>query len=164
MLSTRKQVISVLWSGKEGSAGLSNLSVWIIMKDDQGTMWFGTYYGGLDYYNPHTDIFEYNNLKLGHAGIGPVISKIIEDKTGRLWISTEGDGLVSYLPETDSYTYYTKENNTISHNNIKTLYYDDTSSTVWIGTHLGGLCSYSIDKKNSNISLSTRPTIRNGRK
>lgn len=117
------------------------------MKDDQGTMWFGTYYGGLDYYNPHTDIFEYNNLKLGHAGIGPVISKIIEDKTGRLWISTEGDGLVSYLPETDSYTYYTKENNTISHNNIKTLYYDDTSSTVWIGTHLGGLCSYSIDKK-----------------
>ena len=62
---------------KEGSAGLSNLSVWIIMKDDQGTMWFGTYYGGLDYYNPHTDIFEYNNLKLGHAGIGPVISKII---------------------------------------------------------------------------------------
>lgn len=132
---------------KEGSAGLSNLSVWIIMKDDQGTMWFGTYYGGLDYYNPHTDIFEYNNLKLGHAGIGPVISKIIEDKTGRIWISTEGDGLVSYLPETDAYTYYTKENNTISHNNIKTLYYDDTSSTIWIGTHLGGLCSYSIDRK-----------------
>ena len=132
---------------KEGSAGLSNLSVWIIMKDDQGTMWFGTYYGGLDYYNPHTDIFEYNNLKLGHAGIGPVISKIIEDETGRLWISTEGDGLVSYLPATNDYAYYTKENHTISHNNVKTLYYDDASNTIWIGTHLGGLCSYSIDKK-----------------
>ena len=113
---------------KEGSAGLSNLSVWIIMKDDQGTMWFGTYYGGLDYYNPHTDIFEYNNLKLGHAGIGPVISKIIEDETGRLWISTEGDGLVSYLPATNDYAYYTKENHTISHNNVKTLYYDDASN------------------------------------
>ena len=132
---------------KEGSAGLSNLSVWIIMKDDQGTMWFGTYYGGLDYYNPHTDIFEYNNLKLGHAGIGPVISKIIEDKTGRLWISTEGDGLVSYLPATNDYAYYTKENHTISHNNVKTLYYDGTSNTIWVGTHLGGLCSYSIDQK-----------------
>ena len=132
---------------KVGSAGLSNLSVWIIMKDDQGTMWFGTYYGGLDYYNPHTDIFEYNNLKLGHAGIGPVISKIIEDETGRLWISTEGDGLVSYLPATNDYAYYTKENHTISHNNVKTLYYDDASNTIWIGTHLGGLCSYSIDKK-----------------
>lgn len=132
---------------KEGSAGLSNLSVWIIMKDDQGTMWFGTYYGGLDYYNPHTDIFEYNNLKLGHAGIGPVISKIIEDRTGRLWISTEGGGLVSYLPATNDYAYYTKENHTISHNNVKTLYYDDASNTIWIGTHLGGLCSYSIDKK-----------------
>ena len=132
---------------KEGSAGLSNLSVWIIMKDDQGTMWFGTYYGGLDYYNPHTDIFEYNNLKLGHVGIGPVISKIIEDRTGRLWISTEGDGLVSYLPATNDYAYYTKENHTISHNNVKTLYYDDASNTIWIGTHLGGLCSYSIDKK-----------------
>lgn len=132
---------------KEGSAGLSNLSVWIIMKDDQGTMWFGTYYGGLDYYNPHTNIFEYNNLKLGHAGIGPVISKIIEDETGRLWISTEGDGLVSYLPATNDYAYYTKENHTISHNNVKTLYYDDASNTIWIGTHLGGLCSYSIDKK-----------------
>ena len=149
---------------KEGSAGLSNLSVWIIMKDDQGTMWFGTYYGGLDYYNPHTDIFEYNNLKLGHAGIGPVISKIIEDKTGRLWISTEGDGLVSYLPATNDYAYYTKENHTISHNNVKTLYYDGTSNTIWVGTHLGGLCSYSIDQKNSGISPLTRPTIPNARK
>lgn len=101
----------------------------------------------MDYYNPHTDIFKYNNLKLGHAGIGPVISKIIEDKTGRLWISTEGDGLVSYLPATNDYAYYTKENHTISHNNVKTLYYDDTSNIVWVGTHLGGLCSYSIDKK-----------------
>lgn len=132
---------------KDGKAGLSNLSVWIIMKDDQGTMWFGTYYGGLDYYNPHTDIFEYKNLKLGHAGIGPVVSKIIEDNTGRLWISTEGDGLVSYCPKTDTYEYYTKENNTISHNNVKTLYHDDASGMIWIGTHLGGLCSYSIDKK-----------------
>lgn len=132
---------------KEGSAGLSNLSVWIIMKDDQGTMWFGTYYGGLDYYNPHTDIFEYNNLKLGHAGIGPVISKIIEDNTGRLWISTEGDGLVSYFPQNDTYEYYTKENHTISHNNVKTLYHDAAAGRIWIGTHLGGLCGYSTETK-----------------
>lgn len=132
---------------KEGSAGLSNLSVWIIMKDDQGTMWFGTYYGGLDYYNPHTDIFEYNNLKLGHAGIGPVISKIIEDNTGRLWISTEGDGLVSYFPQNDTYEYYTKENHTISHNNVKTLYHDGAAGRIWIGTHLGGLCGYSTETK-----------------
>lgn len=132
---------------KNGSGGLSNLSVWVIMKDDQGTMWFGTYYGGLDYYNPHTDVFRYNNLGLGHAGIGPVVSKIIEDKTGRLWISTEGDGLVSYSPKTNAYTYYTKEKKTISHNNVKTLYYDEPSDIVWIGTHLGGLCSYSIEKK-----------------
>lgn len=149
VIDSRTGNISFYGLEKEGKAGLSNLSVWIIMKDDQGTMWFGTYYGGLDYYNPHTDIFEYNNLKLGHAGVGPVISKIIEDNTGRLWISTEGDGLVSYLPKTDTYEYYTKENNTISHNNVKTLYYDNSSDIVWIGTHLGGLCSYSTDKKES---------------
>ena len=132
---------------KEGTAGLSNLSVWIIMKDDQGTMWFGTYYGGLDYYNPHSNIFEYNNLGLGHTGIGPVVSKIIEDKTGMLWIGTEGNGLVSYFPRTNTYTYYTKESNALSHNNVKALYYDETSDVIWIGTHLGGLCSYSKDKK-----------------
>jgi len=147
VINPQTDKISFYGLEKEDGTGLSNLSVWIIMKDDQGTMWFGTYYGGLDYYNPHTEIFEYNNLKLAHAGIGPVVSKIIEDKIGRLWIGTEGDGLVSYLPETNNYRYYKKENHAISHNNVKTLHYDHTSDIVWIGTHLGGLCSYSISKK-----------------
>ncbi len=131
---------------EKGKSGLSNLSVWIIMKDDQSTMWLGTYYGGLNFYNKHTNILKYNDLGLTING-GPIVSKIVEDKAGMLWIGTEGNGLISYNINNQKYTYYTKEQNTISHNNIKSLCYDQKLNTLWIGTHLGGLCSYNLNTK-----------------
>lgn len=133
-------------SGKEHT-GLSNLSVWIIMKDNQGTIWFGTYYGGLDYYNPITDVFRYYDLGLRSGNSYPIISKIIEDKSGQLWIGTEGNGLVMFDKQTEHYQVYTKENSNIPHNNIKSLYYDKEFNKLWIGTHLGGFSCFDIKKR-----------------
>ena len=38
---------------------LSNSSVYCIIKDHQGTMWVGTYFGGANYFNPEYEIYTY---------------------------------------------------------------------------------------------------------
>lgn len=138
--------------------GISNLSVWIIMKDKQGTMWFGTYYGGLDYYNPVSKSFAYNDLGFNAGNGYSIISKIIQDKRGKLWLGTEGKGLVSYCLQTSEYEYFTENTKTILHNNVKSLFYDKERDLLWIGTHLGGLsCMDMKTKKFTNHVVD--PTI-----
>ena len=36
---------------------MTHSSVFPVYKDRQGTIWLGTYYGGVNYFNPETDIF-----------------------------------------------------------------------------------------------------------
>ena len=33
--------------------GLTHSSIWCIVKDEQGTLWLGTYFGGVNYFNPN---------------------------------------------------------------------------------------------------------------
>ena len=33
--------------------GLTHSSIWCIVKDEQGTIWLGTYFGGVNYFNPN---------------------------------------------------------------------------------------------------------------
>lgn len=126
--------------------GLANLSVWIILKDDQGTMWFGTYYGGLDYFNPSMNIFRFLKINYKFKNTNPIVSKVIEDKSGNLWIGTEGQGLITYEQNSASEDLGNRKVKTILKNNIKSLLYDKEYNRLWIGTHLLGICCYEIDK------------------
>jgi signal transduction histidine kinase/DNA-binding response OmpR family regulator len=147
LINLKTNIISYVGLYDKKQTGLSNLSVWIIMKDKQGTMWFGTYYGGLDYYNPVSKTFEYNDLGFNAGNGYSIISKIIQDKSGKLWLGTEGKGLVSYSSQTNKYEFFTKEQKTILHNNVKTLFYDKNRDFLWIGTHLGGLSCLDMKTK-----------------
>ncbi len=123
-------------------SGLSNLSVWIIIKDNRGTMWFGTYYGGIDYYNPRTNVFDYERVgKPDQKANYPIISSIVEVENGDLWIGTEGNGLIRHNLKTSGSKIYTAGPNSVPHNNIKYIHVDN-EERIWIGTHLGGLCCY----------------------
>jgi len=154
LIDSKTKAITYVGLYDKNQTGLSNLSVWIIMKDNQGTMWFGTYYGGLDYYNPVSKTFTYNDLDLKAGNGYSIISKIIQDKSGKLWLGTEGKGLISYSSKTNKYEYFTKEKNTIMHNNVKSLLYDKKHDLLWIGTHLGGLsCMNLITNKFTNYTI-----------
>lgn len=37
--------------------GLTHSSIWCIVKDNQGTLWLGTYFGGVNYFNPEYEIY-----------------------------------------------------------------------------------------------------------
>lgn len=123
--------------------GLTHSSIWCIEKDAQGTMWLGTYFGGVNYFNPEYEIFtRYTFASQPQGGLSyPVVGRMVEDKKGNLWIATEGGG-VNYLDrDTKQLRWYKADGggSSLSHNNIKSLYYDAAQEVLWIGTHIGGL-------------------------
>lgn len=126
-----------------GTESLTHSSIWCIVKDAQGTLWLGTYFGGVNYFNPEYEIYtRYKATDMEKDGLSsPIIGRMTEDKDGNLWICTEGGGVNVYNREEGTFRWYRHEEgkNSISHNNVKAIYYDEKAEIMWFGTHLGGV-------------------------
>lgn len=73
---------------------ISHDSICDIFRDQQGTMWLGTYYGGVCYHSLQSTQFKSIVSKPGTNELsGNVISDIVEDRDGSLWIGTNSGGL-----------------------------------------------------------------------
>lgn len=131
------------------SGSLSHKSVFSLCKDRQGTVWVGTYYGGINYFNQTKDVFHYytynhaNNKCLDF----PIVGQMLEDKVHDIWICTDGGGLNKLNRKDGTFTYYTAaDKNSILHDNVKTIAYDEKRDHIYIGTYTGGISRY--DKQN----------------
>lgn len=123
--------------------GLSHSSVFSLCKDQQGNMWAGTYYGGVNFFNPGTGLFTYyseDDLNF------PFIGSMAEDTDHNLWICTEGGGLTRFNHLENTFEHlniqWIETNNVIHHNNLKAICYEPRSERLFIGTHTGGLSCY----------------------
>ena len=130
---------------------LANSSVTCITKDQQGTMWVGTYHGGINVFNPEYEIYHYYYPDESISGklSSPFVGKMQEDDAGNLWIATEGGGL-NYLDlKTQKFTVYKHNSqvNSISSNTIQGLYLDRQNNLLWIGNLLGGLDKFDLKTK-----------------
>lgn len=148
-LNPENEKFSFYQSGGSPSLELSNESVWSLYKDPQGNIWIGTYFGGVNYFNPEIDYYSFHNLTQGYFYNKPfpTISQIIEDKNKQLLLCTEGDGLIIYNPNTKTYSNLRagNSNTSLSSDNIKTGYYDAQKHEVWLGTHLGGISRVNLN-------------------
>jgi signal transduction histidine kinase/ligand-binding sensor domain-containing protein/CheY-like chemotaxis protein len=146
---------------------LSHTSIYSLYKDMQGTLWIGTYYGGINYYNPEANIYTYfypNPNPANRKSVNfPIVGKMTEDKRGDLWICTEGGGLNFFDRKNRIFSFFKSGgNNTISHNNLKCIWYNQDNDKLYVGTHLGGLSIYDIQKKLfKTISSTTNPLMPN---
>ncbi|MEA4937863.1 MAG: two-component regulator propeller domain-containing protein [Paludibacter sp.] len=123
--------------------GISNSSVWSIINDKQGTLWIGTYFGGIDLYNPKYSIYNFYGAYSYNPGSlsSPVVGRIIEADNGNLWIGTDGGGLNYFDRKSQSFKSFSSKGNNknISTNTIKSIWLDEKRNNLWIGTHMGGL-------------------------
>lgn len=131
----------------ENIAGtIEHNSVFSLYKDVQNTIWMGSYYGGVNYFNTEFDIFFYyrnNNGKDGRNLSFPIVGQIFEDRDRNLWIATDGGGVNVYNRQNASFTYFDASMpNSILHNNVKSMAYDYERDCVYIGTYTGGLSKY----------------------
>lgn len=126
---------------------LSHSSVFSVYIDAQETIWVGTYYGGVNYFNAEREIFAHytdNPLRkecLNYSFVG----NLAEDKEGNIWICTEGGGLNFMDRKTRTFKYFTAgHRNSVLQNNLKCIAYDGKRNRLYIGTHHGGLTRYDI--------------------
>lgn len=143
---------------------LSHSSVFSLYKDRQETIWVGTYYGGVNYFNPESDIFTHyvDNPDRDDCLNYPFVGRMIEDKNENIWICTEGGGLNFLDRKTRRFRYFTSEGkNSIAHNNLKSITYDEKRNRLYLGTHTGGVSRYDITTERFyNYYLEARPEKR----
>ncbi|MBE9469462.1 MAG: response regulator [Bacteroidetes bacterium] len=130
--------------------GLSQSTVYSILQDEQGFMWFGTQDRGLNKYDGYSfDIFLHDPLDINSISKNS-ISKIIQDHLGFIWIGTWGGGLDKLNPINNKITHYktNPKNSSSLSNNRAQIIFEDSNNTLWIGTAGGGLNKYNREADN----------------
>lgn len=133
---------------------LQHSSVFSLYRDMQGTIWLGTYYGGVHYFNPDTDFFMHyaRGVKRDDCLSFSFIGKMVEDKHGNVWIFTGGGGLDRLNRKTGKFTHYLSDgtSGTIPFNSLMCIAYDEVHDRVYVGTYSKGLFSVDISSEKIN--------------
>lgn len=119
--------------------GLSQSTVYAILQDRFGFMWFGTQ-DGLNKYDGYSfTVFKHDRFDSTSISNNFVLS-IFEDSNGNLWIGTSA-GLNRLLPDQKKFVRYISnpsDPGSLSDNVINAIA-EDKDGFIWIGTQNGGL-------------------------
>ena len=137
--------------------GLSQSSVYSILQDKMGFMWFGTRSG--------LNRFDGNRIKVYRAQNTPhslgsdIINELYEDKQGQIWVATD-EGVFIYTPQTDSFRRFSMRSNTgeTIKNNVTLL--QAWGDNIYIAANEQGLFEYNTKTQTlSNYRLKGHPNI-----
>ncbi len=140
ILNTLKKEHQLLVSDETNASSLSNKFVYPIVKDREGGIWVGTYYGGVNYVSPNNGMFKgYAHSLFRNSINGNIVSRFCEDKQGNIWIATDDGGLNCFYPQTGLFKAFMPQagKNSLSYHNVHALCLNDEE--LWIGTYSGGL-------------------------
>lgn len=131
----------------EKVGGLTHPSIYSLYKDKQGIIWVGTYYGGVNFFDPKKDSYAYYEYEvvakkdLYYSYIGDMLF----DKNDCIWICTDGGGVTCLDKNWKVIHQFTAgEKNSLLHNNVKCIAYDEAREHMYIGTYLGGLSRFDM--------------------
>ncbi len=114
-----------------GEQGLSNNTVWCILQDAQGFMWFGTH-DGLNKYDGYTfTVYQHRRSESDSLSEGTIYA-LYQDHAGTLWIGTP-TGLDSFTGHGTQFTHHPAIGEQVN------VIYQDAAGDLWIGTAGAGL-------------------------
>jgi signal transduction histidine kinase/ligand-binding sensor domain-containing protein len=119
---------------------LSDNAVYTLCKDQEGGVWAGTFFGGVNYYpKQYTPFTKYFPDRTTNTISGNAVREMSEDPDGNLWIGTEDAGLSKLNLRTGAFTHFkpTGTPDGIAYHNIHGLLI--LGNEVWIGTLDHGL-------------------------
>lgn len=133
---------------------LSDQNVYSIVRDREGGIWIGTYFGGVNYLNTTLLPIETFHSEMRDGMLfGKAVSQFCEDEQGNLWIATE-DGGINHLDRT---TKRITQPIKTSYHNTHALLMD--GGELWIGTFSRGIDVYNtITGQVTNFRLNVRDT------
>jgi len=118
--------------------GLSGSTVFCILQDTRGFMWFGTH-DGLNKYDGYSFTVYRHDPENPHSLGDNTVWSVYEDQSGVLWVGTGGGGLDRFDRGNEQFTHYKNDPNdphSLSNNNVRSVYKDQLG-VLWIGTEDG---------------------------
>ncbi|WP_418698984.1 two-component regulator propeller domain-containing protein [Bacteroides sp.] len=123
--------------------GLSQNTVYQILQDKKGFMWFGTKDGLNRYDGVAFRVYKKENSDLGKN----FITALYEDHEGNIWIGTDG-GVFIYDPVRDSFTAFNQVSDKgTTVRDFVTMIGSDDQDNIWMSVENQGLFCYKQDGK-----------------
>lgn len=122
-----------------------------IAKD--GSVWLGTYFGGVNYIPSNTYGFRSIMPHDKENGLaGKAISQMMEDSRRHIWIGTEDGGITIYDPANETYRAINKQSYPfyLTTDNVHAIH-DDGYGNIWVGTFLGGLHQFNTRRNTTTV-------------
>lgn len=127
--------------------GLAQSSVYCILQDQKGFMWFGTQHGLNRFDGRQFVVYKFQHDNPNSLNNSYILS-LYQDSSGTLWIGTKGGGLNAFDPGTHRFTHYLADPESFdSPSNIINAIFEDDPGELWIGTGGGGLKQFDRKKK-----------------
>ncbi|EKD37956.1 MAG: hypothetical protein ACD_75C00927G0003 [uncultured bacterium] len=117
--------------------GLSQSTVYTIVQDFNGYMWFGTA-DGIDIYDGHEFRHFRHNPDDKSSLSGNYVRSLLVSRNGVVWVGTLGGGLNRYYQKTETFSAHRKSDadNSLMSDDIHCLY-ESTDGFIWIGSEAG---------------------------
>lgn len=119
---------------------LSDNALYCVTSDNEGGVWIGSYFGGINYYpKQYYQFRKFFPIPGKNSITGNAVREIVKDSMGNLWIGTEDAGLNKYDPGTGLFTNYAPSDSdfTLSDYNIHGIF--AKGNRLWVGTFQHGL-------------------------
>ncbi|MBR1574869.1 MAG: response regulator [Bacteroidales bacterium] len=142
-------------SGSQHHRGeLSHFSITSCLTDQSGSLWVGTYSGGVDFYSKYARRFSFydptQQLEEFQGIIGPIADSGTRDGGETVYVATEGSGLLRYdLGGGGTETFLYAADAAPSHNIIKSILRE--GDTVWCGTTQGAIWQFDIPTRRFSL-------------
>ncbi|MBO4316376.1 MAG: response regulator [Prevotella sp.] len=122
-----------------GHSSITDRFVYSVTGDSEGGLWYGTFYGGVNYLSPVSGRFE--AYSSGSGLHGNVIARFCEDGVGRIWIASDDGGLNCFNQREGRFADF-PGSAALSRYNIHSLCMD--GGNVWIGTYSDGIIQLEV--------------------
>lgn len=118
--------------------GLSQSTVFAILQDKDGFMWFGTRSGGLNKYDGYTFTVYKNDRNDPNSISNNEIIALFQDSSDRMWVGTRKGGVNLYNKDSDNFQQFlnSSDSTSIAGNTVNAIF-EDREHRLWIGTSNG---------------------------
>lgn len=138
------------------SSDMHPFSIWALTSDRHGTLWIGSFFGGIELYNPQHDLFRFWTENKAPYGLTHPIVSCVSVTNEEIWVGTNGGGICRIQTDNE-HVHAIPVDKHIPQCAIKALWIDSMRHTLWIGTHGKGLLAMDMrSEKIVTYSTATR--------